>query len=62
MDESMIESDAPLVSNKYDAIVLAVAHRQFCEMGEAIQAFGKSKHILFDIKYVLASDQVDGRL
>ncbi len=62
MDESMNKSEVPLGSNKYDAVVLAVAYRQFFGMDEAIQAFGKSKHILFDIKYVLESDQVDGRL
>ena len=48
---------------RYDAIVLAVGHRQFKEMGvEAIRSFGKPSHILFDIKYIFPPDQVDGRL
>ena len=47
----------------YDAIVLAVAHRQFREMGAtAIRAFGKPNSVLYDIKYVLKSNEVDGRL
>ena len=47
----------------YDAIVLAVAHRQFREMGaSAIRAFGKPNSVLYDIKYVLKSTEVDGRL
>ena len=54
--------DLPLEGH-YDAIVLAVAHDQFTQMGvEAIRAFGKSNHVLFDIKYILEADQVDGRL
>jgi UDP-N-acetyl-D-glucosamine/UDP-N-acetyl-D-galactosamine dehydrogenase len=47
----------------YDAIVLAVAHREFRELGiEAIRTFGKQPHVLYDIKYVFEANQVDGRL
>jgi UDP-N-acetyl-D-glucosamine/UDP-N-acetyl-D-galactosamine dehydrogenase len=47
----------------YDAIILAVAHRQFVELGiERIRAFGKPNAVLFDVKYVLPAAQVDGRL
>lgn len=49
--------------NTYDAIILCVAHGEFKKMGaEAIHALGKSKHIVFDVKYILPKDQVDGRL
>ena len=49
--------------NQYDAIILAVPHRQFVEMGAAkIRALGKSNHILFDVKYVLPVGQSDARL
>lgn len=48
---------------KYDAIVVAVAHKQFREMGAiAIRALGKSSHVLYDLKYVLPSDEADFRL
>jgi UDP-N-acetyl-D-galactosamine dehydrogenase len=47
----------------YDAIILAVAHRDFIAMGPAaIRALGKAKCILYDVKAALPADQVDGRL
>jgi UDP-N-acetyl-D-galactosamine dehydrogenase len=48
----------------YDAIVLAVAHQQFRELGaEGIRAFGKAGAcILYDVKHVLPVSEVDGRL
>jgi len=47
----------------YDAIIIAVSHAQFKDMGTVgIKALGKDNHILYDIKYLLASDEVDGRL
>lgn len=54
--------DAPEAAT-YDAIILAVAHDEFKAMGaEKIHALGKEEHVLFDIKYVLKPDEVDGRL
>ena len=47
----------------YDAVVLAVAHNQFTELGpEAIRAFGGPKSVLFDVKSVLPKDAADLRL
>jgi UDP-N-acetyl-D-glucosamine/UDP-N-acetyl-D-galactosamine dehydrogenase len=47
----------------YDAIVLAVAHRQFREMpAEAIRALGKPRHVVYDLKYLLRADESDLRL
>jgi UDP-N-acetyl-D-galactosamine dehydrogenase len=47
----------------YDAIILAVAHRQFRDMGaEGIRTLGKPDSVLFDVKYVLPASTVDGRL
>jgi UDP-N-acetyl-D-galactosamine dehydrogenase len=49
--------------SSYDAVILAVGHQQFKNMGvEAIREFGKSKHVLYDLKYILPSEQVDLRL
>lgn len=54
--------DAP-ASGAYDAIILAVAHREFIEMGAArIRALGKPGCIVFDVKQVLPRDAVDDRL
>lgn len=47
----------------YDAIILAVAHQQFREMGaERIRQLGKPNSVLFDVKYILPATAVDGRL
>jgi len=47
----------------YDALILAVAHRDFIDMGAAdLRALGKAKCVLYDVKAVLPADQVDGRL
>ncbi|MFK5892439.1 MAG: Vi polysaccharide biosynthesis UDP-N-acetylglucosamine C-6 dehydrogenase TviB [Pseudomonadota bacterium] len=49
--------------NNYDAIILAVSHHQFASLGaEKIHSLGKQKHVLYDIKYLLKADEVDGRL
>jgi len=48
---------------KYDSILLAVAHDEFKELSlEQIKSFGKDNHVLYDIKYLLDANQVDGRL
>jgi UDP-N-acetyl-D-galactosamine dehydrogenase len=48
---------------EYDAIIVAVAHNQFKEMGEqAIRALGKPAHVLFDLKYILPPSGSDIRL
>ncbi|MGY3823953.1 Vi polysaccharide biosynthesis UDP-N-acetylglucosamine C-6 dehydrogenase TviB [Acinetobacter haemolyticus] len=49
--------------NTYDAVILAVAHEQFKEMGAtAIRALGKTNHVLYDLKYVLSQAESDIRL
>jgi UDP-N-acetyl-D-galactosamine dehydrogenase len=51
------------VAGKYDAVIVAVAHREFRELGaEGIRRFGKDNHVLYDLKYVLAADESDLRL
>ena len=47
----------------YDAILLAVAHRQFAELGgEGIRAWLKPGGVLFDIKHLLPREASDERL
>jgi len=47
----------------YDVVVIAVAHDQFKAMGlEGIRKVAKENHVLYDIKYLLPSESVDGRL
>jgi UDP-N-acetyl-D-galactosamine dehydrogenase len=54
--------DNPICGN-YDAIILAVAHQKFKDMGgTAIRALGKSISVLYDLKYVLSAQESDLRL
>jgi UDP-N-acetyl-D-galactosamine dehydrogenase len=47
----------------YDAIILAVAHHQFKNLGaSAIRALGKPSSVLYDLKYVLSTQDADLRL
>jgi UDP-N-acetyl-D-galactosamine dehydrogenase len=47
----------------YDAIVLAVAHRQFGELGaQNIRGLGTPGAVLFDVKYLFPASDSDGRL
>jgi UDP-N-acetyl-D-galactosamine dehydrogenase len=51
------------VPGSYDAIILAVAHRQFQEMGVGrMRSLGKPGAVLFDVKHALPASAVDGRL
>lgn len=50
-------------SGQYDAIVLAVAHKQFVTLeAEGIRALGKSNHVLYDVKSLLPKGTADARL
>ena len=47
----------------YDAVILAVAHRDFIALGApALRALGKARSILYDVKSILPAAAVDGRL
>jgi UDP-N-acetyl-D-glucosamine/UDP-N-acetyl-D-galactosamine dehydrogenase len=47
----------------YDAIIVAVAHKEFKAMGAAgIRALGKAQHLLFDLKYLFTTEESDLRL
>jgi UDP-N-acetyl-D-galactosamine dehydrogenase len=48
---------------EYDGVILAVAHKQFAEMGaERIRALAKPEHVLYDLKYLLPAEASDLRL
>ena len=54
--------DKPQAST-YDAIILAVAHPEFLQLGAAgIHALGKPGHVLYDVKSSLGKTEADGRL
>jgi UDP-N-acetyl-D-galactosamine dehydrogenase len=55
----VLEPDA----GAYDAIVIAVGHRQFTALGaQGIRRFGKPTSLVYDIKYVLPQGAADDRL
>jgi UDP-N-acetyl-D-galactosamine dehydrogenase len=65
--EALAEYGVPLTSTldegAYDAIIVAVAHAQFREMGvEAIRALGKPDAVLYDVKAMFPQGSADLRL
>ncbi len=49
--------------SKYAAIVLAVGHREFVELGiERIREFGEPGAVIYDVKGILPVSVIDGRL
>lgn len=55
-----IMNQASEITNKYDAVVLTVAHREFLEMD--VHSLLKEEGILYDVKSILPKGEVDGRL
>ena len=52
-----------LQEGKYDAIILAVPHKEFLEMGvDKIRALGNKNCVLYDVKSIFPPDKVDDRL
>ena len=50
-------------SGKYDAIIITVAHNKFRKLSlDEIKAFAKPCHVIYDLKYLLNANAVDGRL
>ena len=47
----------------YDAVIVAVGHREFVALGATgIRALCKPQAVIYDVKYVLPREAVDGRL
>ena len=47
----------------YDAVVIAVAHRDFADLGaDGVRAFGRAPCVVYDLKYLLPREAVDLRL
>ena len=68
MDEAQHEyglaclTEAPS-HGQYQAIVMAVGHRQFIELGpQGIKAWGQPGAVLYDVKSILPAGSADGRL
>ena len=62
-EEYGITPISKLDKGSYDAIILAVAHREFIQMGGvSIRALCKENGVVYDLKYVLNTDESDLRL
>jgi len=49
-----------LAKNKYDAILISVAHKKFKTMGmKFISSLCKKNHIIFDLKYLFSKDNLN---
>ena len=54
---------AALGKTRYDAVIMAVGHKQFKDMGvKAVRKLLKPAGVLYDIKHIFRRDEVDGRL
>jgi UDP-N-acetyl-D-glucosamine/UDP-N-acetyl-D-galactosamine dehydrogenase len=52
-----------LTPGSYDAIIIAVGHDDFKDMGVArIRELGKNTHVLYDLKYIFDKEKTDIRL
>jgi UDP-N-acetyl-D-galactosamine dehydrogenase len=52
-----------LQAGRYDVAIVAVAHREFRELGaRGVRRLCKKNHVVYDIKHVFTAGEVDGRL
>ncbi len=66
-EEAMHEYGLSLIKEPkkghYDAVIVAVAHKQFRDMAATgIKTLCKNPAVIFDVKYVLPPNEIDGRL
>ena len=69
VDPAQVEAEygikpiATLPENKFDSIILAVAHEQFKQMSiQQIKALGKTNSVIYDLKYLFPAELTDERL
>ncbi|WP_404401750.1 Vi polysaccharide biosynthesis UDP-N-acetylglucosamine C-6 dehydrogenase TviB [Idiomarina seosinensis] len=66
-EETRQEYDVSPVSElnegSYDGVVVAVAHKQFIQMGiDGLKKLAKPDHVIYDLKYIVSRDVADIRL
>ncbi len=65
VEEAKTAYGIELISPKgksYDALILAVAHREFVEAGVGVTQYLKESHVIFDLKHCLPPEVADIRL
>ena len=58
--EYNIDITNEIPTDKYDAVILAVSHKEFAELD--VKNFCKETNVIFDVKGILNKELVDGRL
>ena len=58
--EYNIDITNEIPTGKYDAVILAVSHKEFAELD--VKSFGKENNVVFDVKCTLDRNIVDARL
>jgi UDP-N-acetyl-D-galactosamine dehydrogenase len=58
--EYKLETSKEIPTAKYDAIVLGVSHKEFLSLD--LNPLKKATAVVYDVKGILKSDQVDGKL
>jgi UDP-N-acetyl-D-galactosamine dehydrogenase len=63
-NEAQLEClSAPPAPGVYDAVVVAVGHREFVKAGAAgVQALGRNGAVIYDVKGIFGKEETDGRL
>ena len=66
-EEALKEFNIKLINdpkeNYYHGIIIAVAHREFKQMGiNKIRTFGEKDHIVYDLKHIFSLQEADQRL
>lgn len=62
-EEYNLDITHQLDNNTYHAIIIAVAHQKFIDMGIVrIRELGTRDHILYDVKHIFSKQDVDNRL
>ncbi|MDH3323207.1 MAG: nucleotide sugar dehydrogenase, partial [Flavobacteriaceae bacterium] len=53
-------TDKDNLNTKFDAVILAVSHKEFLKID--LNDFVNGKHVTFDVKSVLSKELIDSRL
>jgi UDP-N-acetyl-D-galactosamine dehydrogenase len=63
LEKYNIQLVSELKRESYDAIIVCVGHKYFKDLGpDAIRSYGKSIHVLYDLKYLFSASNSDIRL
>lgn len=63
INDPYLSKNQELKNGQYDAVILAVGHDEFIQMGvDAIRNLGKEVSVLYDVKHIFPASKTDGCL